>query len=423
MCTLFDRPVPLLSFLLAAAFLPVVLAGAARPAHAQTIEVRNGGTLTVENGGVWDLKGTTVDLGPAGSTARIAETGGGRFAGGTLTAVRALNSPSTADPAGLGIEISASVNLGDVTVTRGHVVQTASNGNASIKRYYEISPSVKNSGLNATLTHGYADAELNGLSESDLELFKSTDSGSTWSEEGVDTRDAQANTVTLSGIESFSRWTLGSQASPLPVELASFEATTAHAAGADEAAIELSWTTASEQNNAGFEVQRKAEGRPSGRSSSGGTWKQVGFRDSKAPGGTSTEAKTYRFTDEDLPYAADTIAYRLRQVDTDGSAQVTDPVRVARDGVSALELKETFPNPARSRVTVRFAIPEEAGAQGDVRLRLYDVLGREVQSVRTSAEAGRHETQFSVTDLASGVYILRLQARETSKTRRLTVVK
>ena len=81
-----------------------------------------------------------------------------------------------------------------------------------------------------------------------------------------------------------------------------------------------------------------------------------------------TEATIYRFTDEALPYAADTLAYRPRQVDSDRSAQVTDPVTVARGGVSALELEETYPNPARNRVTVRFAVPDDVGAEGDVRL-------------------------------------------------------
>jgi len=388
------------------------------PAPAQQVLVQNGATVEVANGGALDLQGATMDFGPVGTTNRLRETSRGRVTGGRLTADRALNSPSQADPAGLGAVLSASVDLGEVSVTRGHTVQTASNGNESIRRYYDIAPSGTNSGLSATLTHSYADAELNGLSESNVELFKSTDGGSTWSEEGSDTRDAQANTVTLSGIESFSRWTLGSRASPLPVELASFEATKGQTRGADKEAVTLSWTTASEQNNAGFEIQRRAEG-----SASGGSWEQVGFRDSKAPGGTSTEAQTYRFVDEKLPYAADTLAYRLRQVDVSGTATLIDPVTVARSGVSSLQLKEIYPNPAHRRVTVRFAVPDDAGAEDDVRLRLYDVLGRVVRTAVAGSKPGRTETQLSVSDLSSGVYFLRLRADGRAKTRRLTVVR
>ncbi|MEF8794850.1 MAG: T9SS type A sorting domain-containing protein [Salinivenus sp.] len=410
MFVFFERPVPNLYFLLAFLALPLVLGGQSRPAPAQTIEVRNGGTVTVENGGVWDLDGTTVDLGPAGSTARIAESGGGRFAGGPLTAVRALSRPSSADPAGLGIEISASKNLGDVTVTRGHGVQTAPNGNESIERYYEVSPSQNNSGLSATLTFSYTDDELNGRTESTLAFFKSSDGGSTWSEEGYDSRDASANTVTLGGITSFSRWTLGSTDNPLPVELVSFEGRSIGDG------VRLVWRTASETGNSGFAVQRKIDPGTGTHS-----WQKVGFVDSQAEGGTSTQAHTYRLTDTDLPYAADSMRYRLRQVDVDGSTQLSDPVTVARSRVQRAELRETFPNPARRQVTVRYAVPDRS-RPGDVTLRLYDTLGRQVRSMTVAAEAGRHEVQLDVQDLASGVYFLRLQGGDTVRARRLTVV-
>jgi len=369
-----------------ALFFSLLLAAAvALPAPGQQVLVQNGTTVEVANGGALDLQGATMDFGPVGATARLQEVSSGRVTGGLLTADRALSSLSQADPAGLGAVLSASEDLGEVTVTRGHTVQTGS-GNESIRRYYDIAPSGTNSGLNATLTHTYHDAELNGLTESDLELFKSDDSGSTWSQEGADSRTTSptgGNTVTLNSVESFSRWTLGGASSPLPVELASFEATKAQASGAGKEVVTLSWTTASEQNNAGFEIQRRAEG-----SAPGGTWEQVGFRESKAPGGSADEAQTYRFTDEELPYAADTLEYRLRQVDVSGAATLSDPVTVARSGVSSLQLKETYPNPAQRRVTVRFAIPEGAAAQGEATLRLYDVLGREVQSVRTGRGAG-----------------------------------
>lgn len=399
-------------------FLLLLSGSLALPSSAQEVLVQNGATAAVSNGGVWDLQGATMDFGEAGATARLNEQAAGRVTGGLLTAIRALNGPDGADPAGLGAELSASVNLGEVTITRGHAAQIAENGNESIERYYDISPSENNGGLSATLTHSYADAELNGRTESELELFKSTDGGSTWSEEGFDSRDASGNTVTLGGIESFSRWTLGSESNPLPVELASFEATQAQASGGSEEAVQLTWKTVSETGNAGFEIQRQAEG-----TSSNASWEQVGYRESKAESGTTSEALTYRFTDEELPYAADTLTYRLRQVDTDGSAELTDPVRVARSGVNQLQLKKTYPNPAQSRVTVRYAVPEETASEGEVRLRLYDVLGRQVRTVKVKGEAGRHGTQLSVNDLASGVYVLRLQGTEQSLTRRLTVVR
>ena len=374
------------------------------PATAQTMSVQNGGTVEVHNGGVWNLQGTTVDLGGAGSTASIAEISGGRFANGQLTAARSLNAPSQATPANLGIEISTSADLGDVTVTRGHTVQTAQNGNESIARFYDLSPTQNNSGLSATLTFSYSDAELNGRTESELEFFKSTDGGSTWSEEGFDSRDATANTVTLGGIASLSRWTLGSESAPLPVEMAAFNGTMS------DRGVNLNWETASETNNAGFEIQRRRAD-----ASDKTSWKKIGFVDGT---GTTTESQTYEFTDADLPYAADTLSYRIRQVNLDGTGHVSEPIRIERT-VDGVELLGTYPNPAQSRATVRFAVPERQ----NVTLRLYDVLGQRVRTVANGPQEGRTELPIGLSDLSSGIYFLQLTAEGNTRTRKLTVVR
>ena len=381
------------------------------PVSAQQVLVRNGGTVQVANQGVWDLHDAAMVFGEVGATAQLNEATGGRVTGGTLTATRALSSPSSADPAGLGAVLSASVDLGNVTITRGHTVQVASNGNASIRRFYDIAPSKNNSSLSATLAHSYHGAELNGLTEGNLALFKSTDGGTTWSEQGADSRDPGANAVTRSGIRSFSRWTLGSELSPLPVELASFEGTTS------EEGVQLTWRTASETGNVGFRVQRSIETRR-GASQQGG-WKTIGGREGN---GTTDQPHTYRFTDSDLPFAADVLSYRLTQVDVGGTEHTTDPITIERGGIERLALEKTFPNPARSQVTLRYAVPEKAQTE-EVTVRLYDVLGRRVQTVVKGTEAGRHELHLSVDDLASGVYVLRLTAGEQTRTRRLTIVR
>jgi predicted outer membrane repeat protein len=98
-----------------------------------------------------------------------------------------------------------------VTVERRHTVQTSPSGGESIARYYDVSVTGTNSGLDATLTHHYADSELNGRPESDLNLFASDNGGSTWRKEGADGRDTGTNTVTTTGIDALGgeRWTLG----------------------------------------------------------------------------------------------------------------------------------------------------------------------------------------------------------------------
>jgi hypothetical protein len=238
-------------------------------------------------------------------------------------------------------------------------------------------------------------------------------------EVGTGTFDSLATTVGTAGTpndisddtlyattDSFSEFALASDTEPLPVEMAGFEATV------DGDKVRLSWTTASETGNAGFRVQRHVGEPESGRE---GTWEQVGRVDGS---GTTTEAQAYRFTDADLPYEADALTYRLKQVDTDGNASYTDPVTVERS-VDKVELLGTYPNPAQSHATVRYALPETQ----EVSLRLYDVLGRQVQTIVRAEQEGRHKRRVDLSELSSGVYFLRLQSDGTVQTQKLTVVR
>jgi len=385
----------------------LVLAGAGAllfgtaPAAAQTVTIQNGATVSVQNGSVVDLGTNTVLVEEESSGARL--TGGT----GVVTATRTLNAPSSTNVAGLGAVITASQNLSQTTITRGHAVQS-DNSNESIARYYDIQPGQNNSALNATLQFTYVDVELNGLSESSLILFRSDDGGSTYTTAGYDSRDASANTVTLGGIESFSRWTLGSESQPLPVELASFEATRS------DDRVRLQWATASEQQNAGFEVERRRA------DASNGAWKEIGFVASQAAGGTTDEPQSYRFADTDLPFEADSLTYRLRQVDTDGSATLSDPVVVGMSAPETLALHGAAPNPVRGQATLRYDVPEEARVQ----VELYDVLGRRVTTlVNRHEDAGRKTTALDASGLSSGTYFVRLRAEGTTQTEQITVVR
>jgi len=256
-----------------------------------------------------------------------------------------------------------------------------------------------------------------------LMVYVSEDGGQTWDPadiEGVIVRQEGRNLVAVEGLTGGRRFAIGSASDPLPVELASFEG-----ASTDEG-VRLTWQTASETGNAGFEIQRRAkpfrrDGAPTSalrNASSEEAWQTVG---SVAGSGTTTEAQSYRFTDADLPYAAEVLTYRLKQVDTDGTVSYSEEITVDRSAVEAVELLGTAPNPARSEARVRFAVPE--AVEGVVTLRLYDLLGRQVQTVRAAAEAGRHEQRLDVSGLPSGVYFLRLRAGATVKTQRMTVVR
>nr|NQU93918.1 T9SS type A sorting domain-containing protein [Bacteroidota bacterium] len=158
-----------------------------------------------------DLYGQTITL---GSTATLVEGTGILYGtSGTITTTRDLNNITAQNVAGLGATITTSANMGSTVITRGLAFQTGGYGNESIKRYYDIAPTT-NTGLNATLVFNYYDSELNGLTEADLVLFRSTDGGSVWIDNGG-TVETGANTITLASIDAFSRWTAGSTSATL----------------------------------------------------------------------------------------------------------------------------------------------------------------------------------------------------------------
>lgn len=382
------------SFLLLAGALALTAPVAVR---AQTVTMQNGATLRMAANGTLDL----------GTTTTLEETDGRVAGSGTVTARRVLDAPSDANVAGLGVVISSSQDLSMTVVTRGHAPQTTG-GNSGIARYYDIEPT-NNSGLGATLTFAYHDAELNGLDEATLTFFRSADGGASYATAGHDSRDASANTVTLSGIDSFSRWTVASENAPLPVELTSFEA---HAS--DDGSTHLTWQTASETGNARFEVQRQTNPQSQTQNPK---WKTIG---KKEGAGTTTEAQHYRFTDETVPFVADSLTYRLKQIDWDGAEAFSDPVTVALDAPQRFVVHGAFPNPARGQATIRYKLPEARSVQ----VHVFNALGQRVRTLTSEQqEAGRQAVHLSTRDLPSGVYFYRVAAGNHAATHRLVVAK
>jgi hypothetical protein len=154
-----------------------------------------------------NLNGFVLTLSPTGY---LTETAGNTVAGNTgyITTTRSINAPSALNVGGLGAVLTTAANLGSTEIRRGHTVQSGLSGNTSIARYFDITPTT-NTGLNATLVFKYDDSELNGKVESALSLFRSTNSGSSWTANGG-TVNTSTNTITLNGINAYSRWSASS---------------------------------------------------------------------------------------------------------------------------------------------------------------------------------------------------------------------
>ncbi len=206
---------------------------------------------------------------------------------------------------------------------------------------------------------------------------------------------ATAATLTLDGIRIGTAW-----GDVVPVELTSFTATSN---GSD---VTLNWSTATELNNFGFEVQR---------SYSGSDFSTVGFVTGH---GTTTESKSYSFVDVNL--SSGNYSYRLKQVDFNGTSSFSDVVNVDVTAPAQFELSQNYPNPFNPSTTINFSIPQSS----IVSLKVFNTLGQEVKTlINQNMESGVHSVTFNASDLNSGIYFYKLDAGQITEVRKMTLIK
>ncbi|MCK6603681.1 MAG: S8 family serine peptidase [Ignavibacteriaceae bacterium] len=186
----------------------------------------------------------------------------------------------------------------------------------------------------------------------------------------------------------------------IPVELASFSAVQ------EGGSVILNWMTATETNNAGFEVQRK---------SSDESWKPLGFVNGK---GTTTTPSAYTFSDNNV--ITGKISYRLKQTDFDGSVNYSPVTELDVVSPAEYSLSQNYPNPFNPVTNIRYSIPEEQ----TVVLEVFNHLGEKVaEPVNGRQKAGYHSVQFDASKLASGVYIYSISAGSFKHSRKLILMK
>jgi len=227
---------------------------------------------------------------------------------------------------------------------------------------------------------------------------------SAWTEMGgLTSGSAPTYTTTLTGVASFSPWTIGNSGS-LPVELTSFTAVL------QGTSTLLKWSTATETNNSGFQIERSVEG--------SGVWAEVAFVNGA---GTSSSPKTYSYEDKNL--APGKYIYRIKQIDNDGKFKYYTATMPKVDaGVSTiLQLCGNYPNPFNPTTTVQFSVPQDGYAS----LKVYNMLGQEVETLFSGmAKAGHYiQATFNASRLASGIYFARLQYSGKSLIQRMLLTK
>lgn len=189
---------------------------------------------------------------------------------------------------------------------------------------------------------------------------------------------------------------------PLPVELTSFEAML------DGEEVVLAWTTASETNNAGFDVQVRAD-RPDG------VWEHLAFVEG---GGTTHTPRFYQHRVASL--SGGVHRFRLKQIDTDGTIAFSPVVEVQVGAPLRFALHGAYPNPSGGITT----IPFEMAQTGIVQMSIYDMLGRQVAVLVDEEHApGHYDVQLDARPLSAGLYVYRLRVGAVQTARTVTVVR
>lgn len=188
----------------------------------------------------------------------------------------------------------------------------------------------------------------------------------------------------------------------LPVEL------TAFTAKAEGKAVKLSWNTATEQNNVGFEVERK---------SGGVHWQKIAFVEGA---GNSNAERSYSFTDNSALNGK--YSYRLKQIDADGKFKYSQETEVSVDAMpGGFVVEQNYPNPFNPSTTIRFGFNKPTNAA----LTVYNQLGEQVAVLfNGQAESQKmYSVDFDGSGFTSGVYFYRLQTPERTEVRRMILVK
>ena len=230
-------------------------------------------------------------------------------------------------------------------------------------------------------------------------VYRTTNAGNTWSEfpelqgQGLVTANLLAvnSGYFIGGIGLVIKYFDES----VPVELINFNGYI------EENNVHLQWVTATEANNQGFQIERRKKPDKGNED-----WNNIGFVNGN---GTTTEPHSYSFDDNHTFTHNQTLYYRLKQIDFDGTFKYSSIIEVGVGIPSAYYISQNYPNPFNPTTTIKFDLPKD----GLVSLEIFDILGRRISTlVNENKIAGSYEQPFNASSLASGVYIYKIQAGE-----------
>lgn len=271
-----------------------------------------------------------------------------------------------------------------------------------IDRFWIIDATSYTTKPTVTMSFTYVDAAnemigTNTIAEGNLQAQRFDDGSGLWN--GPPYMYGSANTATnvVSGVsppvaDFFTAWTLVDNSSPLPIELVSFDG------NCQEEGVMLEWITASETNNAYFELTKSADGI---------NFHNFGQIDGA---GTTTSVSQYNYFDP-YPYA-NTTYYQLTQVDFDERSESFDMIAVSNCSNSNNIV--VFGN-GDGQFTINMTVTESA----DYSLNVYDLSARAVVSPQTIQTVKGNNTFVIDTELSFGTYLIVIENQYERTTNKL----
>jgi hypothetical protein len=236
----------------------------------------------------------------------------------------------------------------------------------------------------------------------ELRIVKRPSTGNPWALDGTHSAGDGTNAIpraARTGLTSFSEFAIAGNSAdnvldkPLPVEISSF---TSNVISRD---LRLNWTTVSELNNMGFEVQKSLQ-KDGGQAVD---WVKVGYVN-----GNGTKATPMNYTFEDRKLTTGKYSYRLKQIDYNGNFEYFNLAGIVEIGVpKKFDISQNYPNPFNPVTKIDIDLPYDS----KVSMKLYDISGREVMTLMNEAKtAGYYTVQMNGVNLASGMYFYRIVA-------------
>ena len=257
--------------------------------------------------------------------------------------------------------------------------------------------------------------QINGVGDPTLlRIVKRLSAGNLWALEGSHSAGDGDNTKprgARTGLTSFGEFEIAGNSSinpldgTLPVELSSF---TANVISRD---VKLNWTTATETNNAGFEIQKSTQNN---------NWIKVGYIT-----GNGTKITPTNYSIEDKKLNTGKYYYRLKQIDYNGNFEYFNLTVEIEIGVpNKFNISQNYPNPFNPTTKIDFDLPYVSR----VSIKLYDISGREVMTlINETKTAGYYTILLNGNTLSSGMYFYRIIAEGDGQnfvsTKKLVLIK